>query len=311
MNDLLTQVSKIKVGFGGASVSGEGAGYGFGDISETNAIDLIHYAFERGIRIFDTAPIYGFGTSEERIGKAFKSNRDKVFIISKSGVTWHPNMRVDMSNDPKVTEKMLHESLKRIDTDYIDLFMIHWPDAKVDIRKTMEVLAEAKHSQKIKHIGLCNTNISEIEKAQEVDSIEVVQNELNLFNRSATKDLIPYVKDKDISFMSWGTFDKGIITGRANMNRKYDKSDARSWAPWWKKSNKNEKMKKMENILELLEKKGHTGAELALAHNLSVNGVSNLLCGFRSKSQLDSVLKSLKHLPSDEIINEVIELSRL
>src|SRR5690606_12662881 len=100
-----------------------------------------------------TAPIYGFGLSEERFGAYLPK---EAFIISKSGVDWHANKRVNMTNDPFVTERMLNESLKRLKRDSIDLYMIHWPDSRVDIRLPLEVLARAQKAGKIKYIGLCN-----------------------------------------------------------------------------------------------------------------------------------------------------------
>lgn len=127
--------------FGGASISGEGGGYGFGDISKDNAISVLHHALERGIKVYDTAPIYGFGESERRIGEAFKNKREHAFIISKCGVTWHDSKRVNMTNDPVTTKKMIEQSLRDLSTDYIDLYMVHWPDKNTDIRHTLEVLS--------------------------------------------------------------------------------------------------------------------------------------------------------------------------
>lgn len=304
MTLLVRERGELPLGFGGASISGEGAGYGFGDITEDQAIALLHEAKDLGIRIFDTAPIYGFGLSEKRMGKAFKSMRDDVFLVSKSGVTWHENKRVDMSNDPKITQKMLEQSLRDLDSDYIDLFMIHWPDEKVDIRKPLEVLAKAKSEGKIKHIGLCNTNLEELNKASEIDSIEAVQNQLNLFERESL-ELFDYLAENKISFMSWGTLDKGILTGRVDRDRKFDKSDCRSWAPWWKGMDKESRYKAMEKINPLLKEHGHSGLELALGHNLSYEEVSTLLCGARNSQQLNGLVKALDNLPSTDLMNEI------
>ena len=304
MTLLVRERGNLPLGFGGASISGEGAGYGFGDITEDQAIALLHEAKDLGIRIFDTAPIYGFGLSEKRMGKAFKSKRDEVFLVSKSGVTWHENKRVDMSNDPKVTQKMLEQSLRDLDSDYIDLFMIHWPDEKVDIRKPLEVLAKAKSEGKVKHIGLCNTNLEELGKASEIDTIEVVQNQLNLFERDSI-ELFDYLSENKVSFMSWGTLDKGILTGRVDRDRKFDKSDCRSWAPWWKGMDKESRYRAMEKINPFLKEHGHTGLELALGHNLSYEEVSTLLCGARNSEQLNGLVKALENLPSEDLMNEI------
>jgi myo-inositol catabolism protein IolS len=313
MTQLLKALGSLPIAFGGAAISGEGGGYGFGDISETEAIGLLHEAYEGGIRIFDTAPIYGFGLSEMRMGKAFKDMREKVFLVSKSGVTWHENKRVNMTNEPAVATKMIEQSLRDLNTDYIDLYMVHWPDSKVDIRKIVEVLSKAKQQGKINHIGLCNTYVEDLKKAFEVDRIEVVQSEFNFFtNKFVREELFPFLNVNQMSFMSWGTLDKGILTGRVDDKRKtYDKSDCRSWAPWWKETDNSEKFEAMKNLWPLLDKNHHTGLEMALAHNLSFPEISVAICGARSSAQLVSLLKAAKNLPSNDELNEYVELAKL
>lgn len=312
MTQLLKSISSLPIAFGGAAISGEGGGYGFGEISESESIDLLHLAYEKGIKIFDTAPIYGFGLSEVRMGKAFKDMREKVFLVSKSGVTWHENKRVDMNNDPMIAQRMIEQSLRDLKTDYIDLYMIHWPDLKVDIRKTMEVLSKAKHEGKIKHIGLCNTNVDDLNKAFEIDRVEAVQCEFNIFtNKFVREELFPYCIEKQISFMSWGTLDKGILTGRVDAQRKtYDKSDCRSWAPWWKDADNSAKFEVMKKMWPLLDKNHHTGLELALAHNLSYPNLSVAICGAKTPEQLVSLLKSLENLPKNEELAEYVALAK-
>ncbi|MGZ3790005.1 MAG: aldo/keto reductase [Bacteriovorax sp.] len=308
MTQLLKRISKLPIAFGGASISGEGGGYGFGNISEGEAIDLLNLALEKGVRIFDTAPIYGFGLSEKRMGLAFKQNREKVFLVSKAGVTWHENKRVDMTNSPEVAQKMLEQSLRDLQTDYIDLYMIHWPDAHIDIRRPLEVLARAKAQGKIKHIGLCNTTVEDLEKGSEIERIEVVQSELNFFQRDVSSALFPYLKEHDISFMSWGTLDKGILTGRVDELRKFDESDCRSWAPWWKNADNKSKFLAMKKIWPVLDKNNHTGLELALGFNLSFPELSVALCGAKNEEQLLSLFKALENLPCKEVREEIEEL---
>lgn len=286
---LLSNISEYPLAFGGAAISGEGAGYGFGSINEDESKILLETAFFRGIKIYDTAPIYGFGLSEKRIGKAFFQNREKVFIISKSGVSWHSTKRVNMTNDPETTLKMLEQSLRDLNSDYIDLYMIHWPDEKVDIRRPMEVLAKAKAQGKIKHIGLCNTHISDLDKAFEIESIEVVQSEFNYFNQSATKDLFPYLHLKNIDFMSWGTLDKGILSGTVDANRKFESSDCRATAPWWKKSIVLEKLEKLSPLHSILEKDKVTKLEFSLMFNLSFEEIKSVLCGMKNIKQLNEI----------------------
>ena len=305
---LLENIGKVPITFGGAAISGEGGGYGFGPISEKEAISLLLEAKELGIRVFDSAPIYGFGLSEKRMGKAFKNIRDEVFICSKSGVTWSSSKRVDMTNDPKVAQKMLEQTLRDLQSDYIDLYMVHWPDRRVDIRRPLEVFARAKEQGKIKHIGLCNSSLEDIAKASEVEKIEVLQAQFNLFEDSLKDELFSHLDHLGISFMSWGTLDKGILTGRVHEKRTYEKSDARSWAPWWDKKGNLVKINKLKKVWPYLEEKGYTGLEMALGHNLSNPQMSTVICGMRNSQQLRETLKALSNLPSKEVLEKVKEL---
>lgn len=293
-----------EIAFGGGAISGEGGGYGFGHMTEEDAISLLREAFDRGINLFDTAPVYGFGLSEKRMGKALSVKRDKVFIVSKAGIPWDEKKRIKLDNSPKVIQKMLEQSLKDLQTDYIDLYMLHWPDINVDIRKSMEYLSRVKEEGKIRTIGLCNSFIEDINKAGEIEKVDVLQSEFNLFNSSAKDNLFDIIREKKMGFMSWGTLDKGILTGRVTPERKFDKFDARSWAPWWKNDDKTPKYKAMERINELLKETEHSGLELALGFVLQFQEVSTALCGIRNTEQLETAVKALKNLPDEDVLNE-------
>ncbi len=296
------------IGFGGGAISGEGKGYGFGDISEKASIDLLVEAKNGGINVFDTAPIYGFGLSEQRIGKAFRKCRDEVFIISKAGITWDINKRVDRDNDPKTTLKMLDQSLRDLQTDYIDLYMMHWPDERVDIRKSIEVLAHAQEQGKIAHIGLCNTTEQDLVRSREIVSIDALQGPLNLYNRATAESLFELFTPEEMGYMGYGTFDKGILTKRVDRKRTFDPFDARSKAIWWKKYNKEEKFQVMDEISKWIEPKPFDLVSLAIGASLKYPHVSMALCGARTIKQLHSTIEALSNLPSDADIKEAIEI---
>lgn len=287
--------------FGGAAISGEGGGYGFGDISEAQSEMLLKCAWDHGITFFDTAPIYGFGLSEVRMGKYLPQD---AFIITKSGVDWHENKRVNMSNSRDVTERMLHESLKRLRRESIDLYMIHWPDSKVDIREPLEVLKKFQDEGKIKHLGLCNTNPDDLLKARDICHIVALQSELNLFNQKPFLDLGDAWKNK--FSMSWGTFDKGILSGRVVKERKFDKSDARSWAPWWNKKEVIEKIDKTSELWKILQEYEISLEEFCLQFNLHYFGLSSCLIGLKSVRDIVHVTSNLQSKLMRERIEEVL-----
>lgn len=275
---------KGQIAFGGACLSGEAGGYGFGAIKEGK--ELIDYALELGITVFDTAPVYGLGESEKVLGKELKSKRESVQIISKSGVSWHSSGRINMTNNPRVTLQMLEASLKRLDTDYIDIYMIHWPDDKVDIRYPLEVLAAAQLQGKIKSIGLCNTHQVDLALARELVKIDYLQSEFNLFNNGLEK-----VDCAEALTMGWGTLDKGILAGSVTRDRSFEKSDARSWAPWWKKSNWKKKV-------DFVEKLNFDVFETAIAYSLE--HLDYTLIGSKSVEQLKKCFDVSKRILDKE-----------
>lgn len=275
------------LGFGGGAISGEGRGYGFGDMSESKAEEILLLAYEHGINLFDFAPIYGFNLAEKRAGKALRHVREKVHFVSKSGVDWHDNGRVNMTNDPKVAIKMLNQSLKNFDSDYIDMYLVHWPDPKVDIRRPLEALYNEKERGKIKHLGLCNTNMEDLKKAKEVCPVEIVQMEANLFNQSAFKEV-----DESVLKLGWGTLDKGILSGSVKTDSKFDRDDCRSWAPWWKKSDWKKKVEFVESTLAKFNLKDADLLNMAIKFSQTVADVS--LCGMKKEQHLLSGLRAFE-----------------
>ena len=288
------------IGFGGAAISGEGGGYGFGDMSETEAQTLLSHSWELGINLYDTAPIYGFGLSEERLGKYLPKD---AIIVTKGGVDWHSTRRVNMTNDPKVIERMFLESLKRLKREYIDVYMIHWPDKNVDIRRPLEILRKYQEKSVISQIGLCNTNLDDLTKARDVAPISCLQSELNVLNTKAFDDLEE--EWKKYFSMSWGTLDKGILSGRVTEKRKFDQSDARSWAPWWNKKEVAIKIEKVKRLETILSDYKISLTQYCLHFNLNLYGLSSCLIGSKTQQDMDDMVAHLQKIPSKATMEEV------
>ncbi len=289
------------LGFGGAALSGEGGGYGFGDLDEAAAERLLKNTWEAGLNLYDTAPIYGFGLSEERLGKYLPKD---AILVSKGGVDWHSSRRVNMTNSPQVIEKMLLESLKRLKRERIDVYMIHWPDKNIDIRRPMEILKKYQEKGAIAHLGLCNTNQQDLKLAQEIGEISFLQSELNVLRTQAFDDLNEVWKNHFT--MSWGTLDKGILSGRVTSERKFDTSDARSWAPWWNKKEVLEKIERVKNLKTILNDYNLSLTQFCLNFNLHHYGVSCCLVGLKNNKDLIELTTYLQSPLSSQTITEVL-----
>lgn len=290
------------LGFGGAGLSGEGAGYGFGTIKDEQK--LISHAFDRGIRVFDTAPIYGFGRSEEVLGKALKHlDREELTLITKGGIDWHGNKRVDLNNHPDVIEKMFYESLKRLNTEYIDIYFIHWPDKRHDTRFALEVLKRFQEQGKIKYIGLSNTNSEELDKAKEVCKVDVLQGELNIWSNSF-EDLEERIRVEELGVTSWGSLDKGILVGTVKPGRKYDEYDARGRAPWWNEEDVKEKCRKLAEVQKKFDLKDSD--LLSLCASFGKYSFSHVnLWGFKTTAQVDNALEAFENPLEKKLVDEV------
>lgn len=290
------------LGFGGAALSGEGGGYGFGEMDEASAERLLKNTWEAGLNLYDTAPIYGFGLSEERLGKYLPK---EAIIVSKGGVDWHSSRRVNMTNSPQVIEKMLLGSLKRLKREQIDIYMIHWPDKNIDIRRPMEILKKYQEKEAIAHLGLCNTNLEDLKLAGEVGEISFLQSELNVLRTQAFDDLND--NWKKYYTMSWGTLDKGILSGRVTADRKFDNSDARSWAPWWNKKEVSGKIERVKKLKLILDDYNLSLPQFCLNFNLHYYGISSCLVGIKNNKDLIELATYLQNpfnpLTMKEVLN--------
>ena len=300
------QVSLL--GFGAASLSGTGGGYGFGPISDDDGVALVHAALSSGVNLYDTAPIYGFGESERRLGLALKGRRDDAFLVSKCGVAYDDRKRVRIDNSPQTTQHMLEGSLRRLQTEMIDLYMVHWPDESVDIRHTIETMAKAKERGLIRYVGLSNTNPDDLSKARQVCAIDVVQLQASFLSPEALDSLAETEDLSEIGVMSWGTLAKGILTGRVDRHRTYDPSDARHSEPWWVNANHEPQFAVMDALVPFLADHDHTGLELALGYLHHREYVDTLLCGVRNLAQLNTAVQALQRLPSHDVMVEAMAI---
>lgn len=273
-----------RIGFGGAAISGEGGGNDLGVIDESSAERLIKEVWDAGINLFDTAPVYGFGLSEERLGKYLPKD---AIVVTSGGVDWQSTRRVNICNGPKVIERMLMESLKRLKREFIDIYMIHWPDQNVDIRRPMEVLCRYQEKGVIAHLGLCNTNAEDLKKAQEVGVIGALQSELNVLNTKAFDQL--GADWKKYFSMGWGTWDKGILYDQLTAQRTFDR----------------EKIERVEKLKTILNDYKITLTGFCLHFNLNFIGIASCLIGLKNNKDLVELSSHLHKNISVDTIKEV------
>src|ERR1700730_5210573 len=190
-------------------------GWMWGGTDEAESIATIRSAFEHGINIVDTAPVYGFGRSEEIVGKAIAERRwrSDVLIATKAGLQWDRGKVSRNASRARILQE-IEDSLRRLRTDYIDIYQVHWPDPLVTIEETAEAMQTLFNQGKIRAIGVSNFSVAQIERFRRVTKLHVVQPPYNLFERKIEKELLPYCRESRVATLTYGALCRGLLSGK-------------------------------------------------------------------------------------------------
>ena len=207
-------------------------GWMWGGTDEAESIRTIHEALDRGITLIDTAPVYGFGHSEEIVGKAVTESgrRQGVLIATKVGLDWRNDQPFRNASRARIV-KEVEDSLHRLKTDAIDLYQVHWPDPKVAIEETASAMAELYRSGKIRAIGVSNFSPAQMNAFRAVAPLHTAQPPYNLFERSIERDVLPYCVQYKIVTLAYGSLCRGLLTGRMTASTRFGGDDLRGQDP--------------------------------------------------------------------------------
>jgi aryl-alcohol dehydrogenase-like predicted oxidoreductase len=207
-------------------------GWMWGGTDEAESIATIRAATEHGINLIDTAPAYGFGRSEEIVGKALSEGnlRSRVAIATKVGLEWNHGRVFRNATRARIL-KEVDDSLRRLRTDRIDVYQVHWPDPLVEIEETAEVMNDLLVQGKIGAIGVSNFSVMQMERFRRVAPLHVVQPPYNLFERGIEADILPYCRRNKIAIFGYGALCRGLLSGRMRIDTAFKGDDLRGTDP--------------------------------------------------------------------------------
>lgn len=207
-------------------------GWMWGGSDEAESIRTIHEALDRGITLIDTAPAYGFGRAEEIVGKALAADgrRSRTLIATKVGLDWKDDQPFRNASRARIL-KEVEDSLRRLKTDAIDLYQVHWPDPKVSIEETAAAMAELYRSGKIRAIGVSNFTPAQMNAFRAVAPLHAAQPPYNLFERGIDRDVLPYCVERKIATLAYGSLCRGLLTGRMSAATQFGGDDLRHQDP--------------------------------------------------------------------------------
>lgn len=260
------------LGQSGLTVSSFGLGcmglsWGYGSADDTQSISVIHRALELGVNFLDTAEVYGPYTNEQLISRALAGKqRDKIIIASKFGYTWDLDQKITgLDSHPKHIRECIEGTLKRLNTDYIDLYYQHRLDPNIPIEETAAVLAELVKAGKVRHIGYCEISADNIRRAHQVHPITAIQSEYSLWCRDVEKNILPTIKELKIGFVPFSPLGRGFLTGNIASVDQLEKSDLRKTLPRFQSEHIKHNLLLVDKVKEIAAKLAITPAQLALA----------------------------------------------
>jgi aryl-alcohol dehydrogenase-like predicted oxidoreductase len=295
-----------RVGFGAWAIGGGGWQFGWGSQPDDDSIAAIHRALELGVNWIDTAAAYGFGRSEEVVGQAIKGLDNRPYIFTKCSLvddgTRH--VRNVLKRDSILREA--EASLGRLGVDAIDLYQIHWPRPDADIEEGWATLAELKDQGLVRHIGVSNFDVSQLQRIQRIAPVETLQPLYSLIDRDVEKELLPYAERENIGGIVYSPMGSGVLTGAITAERVAAMPDDD-----WRKTDPRfttqlpENLALADRLATVAGRHGTTQGAVAVAWTLLNPAVSGAITGFRRPGQVDPILPAADLELTEQDIAEI------
>ncbi|WP_106476193.1 aldo/keto reductase [Phytohalomonas tamaricis] len=264
-------------------------GWMWGGTDEQQSIRTVQSAVERGITCIDTAAVYGFGRSEELVGRALKEGglRNQAVVATKCALNWNDNGPYRDASRARI-EQEIDDSLRRLQTDYIDLYQIHWPDPTREISEAAETMRELKQKGKIRAVGVSNFSVEQIREFEKVCPLSAVQPPYNLFERGIEDELLPALREDGIGTLTYGALCRGLLSGKMKRDTQFEGDDLRQSDPKFQSPRYEQYLDAVEQLDRYAQEHyGKRILHLALRWLLDQPGVSVALWGARRPDQLD------------------------
>jgi aryl-alcohol dehydrogenase-like predicted oxidoreductase len=282
-----TSLTPSRIGLGTWAIGG----WMWGGTDEAESIRTIHAALDRGITLIDTAPVYGFGRSEEIVGKALAEGgrRAGVVLATKVGIEWKENEKLSRNGSRARIMKEIDDSLRRLRTDVIDLYQVHWPDPNTPIEETAGAMEELVTAGKIRAIGLSNFSPAQMDMFAAFAPMHAVQPPYNLFERAIEADVFDYARSRGLALLAYGALCRGLLSGRMQADTQFPDSDLRSKDPKFQRPHYGEYLAAVSALDRLAKAHGRRVIHLALRWVLDRAPNTIALWGARRPAQLDPV----------------------
>jgi aryl-alcohol dehydrogenase-like predicted oxidoreductase len=297
-----TGLDITRVGFGAWAIGGGGWEFGWGPQDDEESIAAIHHALELGINWIDTAAAYGFGRSEEVVGRALEGIAERPYVFTKASLLEGPGRRVVHSLKRDSIRREAEASLARLGIDAIDLYQIHWPNPEEDIEEGWSALKELKDEGLVRHIGVSNFSAEQMRRIGSIAPVETLQPQYSLIVRDAELEILPFAERDGVGVIVYSPMSSGLLTGRMTRERiaslpgdDWRKDDARFREPQL-----SEHLATVDRVIGVADRLGVSPGAVAIAWTLRNPAVDGAIVGLRHPDQVEELLAAATLELSDE-----------
>jgi aryl-alcohol dehydrogenase-like predicted oxidoreductase len=281
-----------RLGFGAWAIGGGSWEFGWGPQDDEQSVAAIARGLEHGVNWIDTAAAYGFGHSEQIVGRAIAETGKRPYIFTKASLLNDGTGRVVHSLKRDSILREAGDSLQRLGVDVIDLYQIHWPDPEEDIREGWAALAELKEQGLVRHIGVSNFNVDQLERIADIAPVETLQPPYSLINRGVERRILPFAEREGIGVIAYSPMGSGLLTGRMTRERlaKLPDNDWRKFDPSFQEPELSRNLAIVDRLEKVARIHGTTPGAVAIAWTLRNRAVDGAIVGFRRPDQVDDLI---------------------
>jgi aryl-alcohol dehydrogenase-like predicted oxidoreductase len=297
------------IGVGAWAIGGGGWAFGWGPQDDADSVGAIVEAVEQGVNWIDTAAVYGLGHSEEIVGKAVKSLRSKPYVFTKCARIWGEDRKIGKSLKRDSIRRECEASLRRLDVDTIDLYQIHWPEPDEDVEEGWTAMAELKAEGKVRHIGVSNFNVAQLERALKIAPITSLQPPYSMLVRGVEAEILPFCLARNIGVISYSPMRNGLLSGGMTKERAANlaEDDHRRRLPDFQEPRLSRNLELAEKLRSIGARHGRTPGEVAIAWTLANPAVTGAIVGMRAANQVSGVIGAGTFRLSADELGEIQE----
>jgi len=295
------------LGIGAWAIGGAGWMGSMGPQNEGDSTPAIHAALGHGMNWIDTAALYGLGHSEEVVARALKGRNPRPYVFTKCERVWDSKGRIGASLKAESIRKECEDSLRRLKTDLIDLYQIHWPEPDEDIEEGWAEMVRLKKEGKVRYIGVSNFNVSQMKRAQAIAPITSLQPPYSIVTRAIEDEILPFAKSNNIGVIVYSPMSAGLLTGAMTRERvaTLTSEDWRRNLPNFREPLLSRNLRLVEQLRNIGERHGRSPGEVAIAWTLRNATVTGAIVGFRNPKQVEGIVGAARFKLTPEDLNEI------